>query len=330
MDREISDLTIIGAGPTGLFAAFYAGLRRMRVQLVDSLPDPGGQLATLYPEKYIYDVAGFPAVRAKDLVARLVEQANQYHPTYHLGQQVRELHHNPETGVYTIHTDRAAHPTRAILIAAGVGAFRPKTLPLTEAARFEGRGLAYAVRHVDDYRGKRLLIVGGGDSAVDWANTLAPVTAQQTLIHRRDAFRAHEDSVAHMLDGPTRVLTFHELRALEGDDHLRRAIIYDNRSSEGQEIDVDAVLVNVGFESSLGPIAGWGLELRGGQVVVDHTMMTSRPGVFAAGDVCAYPGKLKLLATGFGEACTAVNHAKKFIDPKAALFPGHSTNLKQQ
>jgi thioredoxin reductase (NADPH) len=242
---------------------------------------------------------------------------------------VRELHHNPESGLFTIHTDHANHPTRAILIAAGVGAFRPKTLPLTEAHRFEGKGLSYAVRHVEDYRGKRLLIVGGGDSAVDWANTLSGVTAAQTLIHRRDAFRAHEDSVARMLAGPTRVLTFHELRALEGEDRLRRAIIYDNRSSQGQEIEIDEVLVNVGFESSLGPIAGWGLELRGGQIVVDHTMMTSRPGIFAAGDVCTYPGKLKLLATGFGEACTAVNYAKKYLDPQAAIFPGHSTNLKR-
>lgn len=329
MADAICDLSIIGAGPTGLFAAFYAGLRRMRVELVDSLATPGGQLATLYPEKYIYDVAGFPAVRAKDLVTRLVEQASQYEPAYKLGEQVRELHHDPESRIFTIDTDRGRHPTRAVLIAAGVGAFRPKTLSLTEATRFDGRGLAYAVRHVDDYRGKKVLIVGGGDSAVDWANTLAEVTAGQTLIHRRDVFRAHEDSVERMLAGPTRVLTFHELRALEGEGHLRRAIIYDNRSKEGQEIEVDEVLVNVGFESSLGPIAGWGLELRGGQILVDHTMMTSRPGIFAAGDVCTYPGKLKLLATGFGEACTAVNYAKKYLDPQAPIFPGHSTNLKR-
>lgn len=327
MPETLPDLTIIGTGPTGLFAAFYAGLRRMAVELVDSLTTPGGQLATLYPEKLIYDVAGFPAVRAKDLVARLVEQADQYRPAYHLGEQVRELHQDPESRVFTIVTDRGRHPTRAALIAAGVGAFRPKTLPLTEAGRFEGKGLAYAVRHVDDYRGKRLLIIGGGDSAVDWANTLADVTASQTLIHRRDAFRAHEDSVERMHAGPTRVLTFHELRALEGDDRLRKAIIYDNRSKQAQEIEIDEVLVNVGFESSLGPIAGWGLELRGGQIVVDHTMMTSRPGIFAAGDVCTYPGKLKLLATGFGEACTAVNYAKNFLDPAAQIFPGHSTNL---
>jgi thioredoxin reductase (NADPH) len=182
---------------------------------------------------------------------------------------------------------------------------------------------------VEDFRGKRLLIVGGGDSAVDWANTLAEVTAEQTLIHRRDAFRAHEDSVAQMFAGRTRVLTFHELRGLAGEGRVRQATVYDNKSKKEQLLEVDEVLVNIGFESSLGPIAEWGLDLQGGQIVVDHTMMTNRPGIFAAGDVCAYPGKLKLLATGFGEACTAVNHAKRFLDPEANVFPGHSTNLRR-
>lgn len=321
------DLTIVGAGPTGLFAAFYAGLRQMSVRLLDSLEVAGGQLTTLYPEKYIYDVAGFPRVMAKDLVVRLTEQAMQYKPAMALGEQVRELVHDPAANTFTIRTTRDEHVTRTILIAAGIGAFQPKTLPLANASAYERRGLSYSVQRLEDFRDKRLLIIGGGDSAVDWANALAGISAAQTLIHRRDQFRAHEDSVAKMLAGSTKILTFHELESLSGDGHVRQAVIYDNRTKQKQSLDIDAVLVNIGFESSLGPIRHWGLDLEGAQIRVDDVMMTSRPGIFAAGDICTYPGKLKLIATGFGEACTAVNYAKHYLDPDANIFPGHSSNM---
>jgi thioredoxin reductase (NADPH) len=323
------DLAIIGAGPTGLYGAFYAGLRQLSVKLIDSLEMLGGQLTTLYPEKYIYDVAGYPKVLAKDLAASLIEQGMQYGAQACLGEQVRTLDFDPASKVYTIHTSRGAHPARAILIAAGVGAFAPKTLSLANAKAYEGRGLHYFVRDPAELRGQRVLIVGGGDSAVDWANALAGVTAEQTLIHRRDAFRAHEESVARMLAGPTRVLTFHELDAIGGDGAIEWSLIRDNRTNEQTSLAVDAVLVNVGFSNSLGPIKDWGLEIRGGSIVVDSTMRTSREGVFAAGDVTTYPGKLKLIVTGFGEAATAVNHVKKYLDPAANVFPGHSTNLKR-
>ena len=321
------DLAIIGAGPTGLFAAFYAGLRGMSVALIDSLAMPGGQLATLYPEKMIYDVAGFPAVRAKDLAARLVEQADYYRPTYHLGHPVLGL--DVDGRGHVVRTGGGAYPARAVLIAAGVGAFTPRKLALPDVERFDDRGVEYGLRDVDHCRGKRDLIVGGGDLAVEWANALAPVTASQTLVHRRDVFRADEEAVSRLRAGPTRLLTSHEVRRLEGDDVVRRAIVYNLSSKQEEVIDVEVVLVNLGFESSLGAIADWGLALQGGQVVVDHTMMTTRPGVFAAGDVCTYPGKLKLLATAFGEAASAVNHAAKFLDPAANVFPGHSTNLRR-
>lgn len=321
-----ADVAILGAGPTGLFAAFYAGLRQMSIKLIDSLDVPGGQLATLYPEKYIYDVAGFPRVLAKELVARLVEQAMQYHPQLCLGCAVQTLEVD-DAGIFTLRGPRAEHRARSIVIAAGIGAFSPKKLPIPECRIYEGRGLCYGVQHLADFAGKRVLIVGGGDSAVDWANALAPLTRQQTLIHRRDAFRAHEDSVVQMKNGPTRILTFFELAAIEGTGGVQRAVIYDNRTKERQTLEVDAILVNVGFESSLGPIKNWGLDLELNQIKVDTTMQTSRSGIFAAGDVCAYPGKLKLIATGFGEAATAVNHAKKHLDPAARLFPGHSSEM---
>jgi thioredoxin reductase len=323
-----TDIAIIGGGPTGLFASFYAGLRQMSVKILDSLEVLGGQLATLYPEKYIFDVAGFPRILAKDLVANLAEQGLQYKPEVCLGEQVLSLHQDEVTRVYTIRTSKSDHQTRTILIAAGIGAFQAKMLPLSNAHEFEGRGLYYFVKHLDEFKGRRVLIVGGGDSAVDWANTLSPIAAQITLIHRRDQFRAHEDSVKKMREGPTRILTFYELKSIGGKERLGHAVIYDNRTKAEQLLDVDAVLVNIGFESSLGPLKDWGLELEGGSVKVDNMMHTSRPGIFAAGDIAAYPGKLKLIATGFAEACTAVNYAKHSLDPKANIFPGHSSNMQ--
>jgi thioredoxin reductase (NADPH) len=324
------DLAIIGAGPAGLFASFYAGLRGMSVKLIDSLEILGGQLTTLYPEKYIYDTPGFPRVLAKELAARLIEQGLQFGATPCLGEQVQTLELDPESRIFTLTTSRARHASHAILIAAGVGAFTPRMLSLPNAREYEGRGLYYFVQHLDDFRDKRILIVGGGDSAIDWANTLAGLTLSQTLIHRRDTFRAHEEAASRMLAGPTRVLVHNELRAIGGDDRIQWATVYDNRTNVEQTLEVDAILVNIGFVNSLGPIKHWGLEIQGGSIKVDSTMRTSREGVFAAGDVTTYPGKLKLIATGFGEAATAVNHAKKYIDPSANLFPGHSTNLNLQ
>ena len=322
------DLAIIGGGPVGLFAAFYAGLRQMTVKIIDSLDVLGGQLVTLYPEKYIYDVAGFPKVLAKDLAKDLVTQGMQYGAIECTGEQVQSLHFDEAARVFTLKTSVAEHQARAILIAAGVGSFQPKTLPLKEAASFQGKGLHYFVKKLDVFKDKRVLIVGGGDSAVDWANMLAPITAEQTLIHRRDGFRAHEDSVARMRQTKTNILVFHELKALAGNARIEEAIVFDNRTKQEKMLAVDHVIVNIGFDTSLGPIKDWGLETEGGQIKVDQMMHTSRRGIFAAGDIATFPGKLKLIATGFGEACIAVNFAKHYLDPSANVFPGHSSNMK--
>lgn len=324
------DLAIIGAGPVGLYAAFYAGLRLMSVKIIDSLEVLGGQLVTLYPEKFIYDVAGFPKVLAKDLATNLVEQGMQYGAIACLGEQVQSLAFDPAARVYTLSTQKSRHRARSILIAAGVGSFQPKMLTIPGVEQFEGRGLHYFVKRVDDFRGRAVLIVGGGDSAVDWANMLSPVAKRVTLIHRRNQFRAHEDSVAKMRAGPTTILTPFELRKIEGHDRIERAEIFENTSNAEQYLEVDDVLVNIGFDSSLGPIKDFGLELEGGQIKVDQMMHTNLPGVFAAGDIATFPGKLKLIATGFGEACIAVNFAKQYIDPTANVFPGHSSNMKPE
>jgi thioredoxin reductase (NADPH) len=195
-------------------------------------------------------------------------------------------------------------------------------------ARFEGKGLHYSVQHVQEFKGKRVLIVGGGDSAVDWANTLADVADEVTVIHRRDVFRAHEEAVRLMRQSKSQVLVFNELKSIEGDGEIESATIIDNRDKSEKRLTVDAILVNIGFETSLGPISKWGLELEGATIKVDHAMQSNRPGIFAAGDVAAYPGKLKLISVGFGEAAIAVNHAKHFLDPAANIFPGHSTDMR--
>ena len=198
---------------------------------------------------------------------------------------------------------------------------------MANAPHYEGKGLHYFVKSIAGFKDKKVLIVGGGDSAVDWANMLAPV-AQVTLIHRRDQFRAHEDSVVKMKQTSAKIRTFYELKSIAGNGRLESATIYDNRTKAEETLDVDAVLVNIGFNNSLGPIKDWELELEGSSIKVDSMMQTARPGIFAAGDICTYPGKLKLIATGFGEACVAVNYAKHYLDPSANIFPGHSSNMK--
>jgi len=325
---QTADITIIGGGPVGLFAAFYAGLRDMSVRIVDSLPQLGGQLTALYPEKYIYDVAGFPKVLAKDLAYSLIEQAQQYHPDVFLGQHVQSLSFDPASNLYTLKSTDHEFPTHTLLICAGIGAFSPKTLSLPEAPKYLNHGLVYTLLDLEPLRGKRVLVVGGGDSAFDWANELVGMTHSLTLIHRSDKFRALEDSIRKLKDSPATILTFHELKGLRGNEQLQQAVLYDNRSKDEHLIDADYVLVNIGFDSSLGAIKDFGLELKGNKVVVDYQMRTSRPGIYAAGDIATHEGKLALIATGFGEATIGVNFAKHYIDPKAKVFPGHSSDMK--
>ena len=318
------DLAIVGAGPTGLFAAFYAGLRGMSVVLVDSLAELGGQLSALYPDKYIYDVAGFPKIKSRDLVDALREQALQFHPEVQLEAKVTEL--QSSDGGWVLRTDQGTeHAVRTVLVTAGVGAFAPRKLEDAALARFEGQGLHYVLPGLEPFRGRRILMLGGGDSAVDWALHLEPIAKELTLIHRRDQFRAHEDSVRQLNASRCRVIKFHELRTIEGDGRIERAVIFDNRTKEETTLEVDDVVVNFGFVANLGPIKAWGLEIKGNSIAVNQKMETNLPGVFAAGDIVTYPGKLKLIATGFGEAAMAVCAAKMVVDPNARYFPGHSS-----
>jgi thioredoxin reductase len=325
MDTDLYDVTIIGGGPVGLFAAYYSGFRTLRTKIVESLDALGGQITALYPEKWIYDVAGFPRIIGRVLVDNLVEQASQYNPAICTGETVGKLTREAD-GTMRLVTDRATHATRVLLITAGIGAFHPKTFKNPQIDSFEGKGLYYFVRSFQDFKDKRVLIVGGGDSAVDWANGLLGIARDITIIHRRDQFRAHEDSVQKMLHSPIHVKVFYELRRLEGEGRVQRAVIYQNKTNTDETIEVDAVIASLGFLSTLGPIQEWGLELEHDSIRVTTRMETNLPGVYAAGDIVTFPGKVKLIATGFGEAATAVNNAAQYINPKASVFPGHSSS----
>ncbi|MGC4047389.1 MAG: NAD(P)/FAD-dependent oxidoreductase [Armatimonas sp.] len=326
---DLYDFTIIGGGPTGLYGAFYAGLRQMRTKIIDSMPQLGGQLAALYPEKYIYDIGGFPKVYAKDFVAGCIEQAMQYEPTVCLNESVLTLDRaggEGNDGYFVLTTTQGVHLTKTLLIAGGVGAFTPRKLNLEGLEPYEGNGLFYSVSNVMQFLGKNLVIVGGGDSAFDWAMALGPGAEACVQIHRSDRFKAHEDSIQKVMEGGhVDLRTFHEVRSVQGDGKVEEVTIFDNRTDQEHTVPCDALLLNLGFETNLGPIKEWGLEFDKRSIIVDSTMRTNIEGVWAAGDICTFPGKLKLIATGMGEAGTAANFAKNYIDPKARAFPGHSS-----
>jgi len=321
------DVAVIGGGPAGMFAAFYGGMRHMSVTIIESMPQLGGQLAALYPEKYIYDVAGFPKITAQQLVDNLKAQLALFEQELALDEKVLSVS-KIEERLFEIRTDKHVRYAKSVIITAGVGAFEPRRLELPEAPRYEQKNLHYFVSDLERFRGRRVLISGGGDSALDWALMLEPIAASVALVHRRDKFRAHEHSVERLMKSSIQVIVPKEIASLQGADAIERVVLAHAKTGETEEIDVDDVIVNFGFVSSLGPISEWGLEIQSGSIVVDTRMETNIPGIFAAGDITTYPGKLKLIAVGFGEAPTAVNNAKVYVDPGAKLSPGHSSNLK--
>ncbi|HSJ55986.1 MAG TPA: NAD(P)/FAD-dependent oxidoreductase [Anaerolineae bacterium] len=328
-EQDIYDITIIGGGPSGLFAAFYAGLRGATTKILDSLPQLGGQLAALYPDKYIYDVPGFPKVLAQEFVDRQVEQAMAFSPSIHLAERVMELKHREQDGhllIDLVTEPGNVHVSRTVIIAAGVGAFIPRKLDIPDLERLEGRGVYYFVKDLERFKGKNVLVVGGGDSALDWALALQGIADCVTLAHRRDKFRAHEESVEQLFNSPSQVLLFHELKELHGDEHLEAATIFDNQTGEEMTIDVDAVILGLGFLANLGPIRDWGLGIYKNSIEVDATMRTNLPAVYAVGDITTYEGKLKLIATATSEAAVAANYAKNYVDPSSRVYPGHSSN----
>lgn len=323
VSREV-DLLIVGAGPTGLFAAYYAGFRGLSVALVDALPEPGGQVTAMYPEKLIFDVAGFPAVKGRDLVSALVEQAGQYEPLYLLGRHALEVS-NEDGGLLVGLGQGGSVRTGAVLITAGIGEFSPRPLPAGDG--WLGRGVVHFIPELAIHSGRDVVVVGGGDSAFDWALALHPVARSVTLVHRRARFRAHPGMVDKVEALGVPLITDAEIVEIRGDEEGVNEVEIAVSGQQHRVLPAQTVVAALGFTADLGPIESWGLELDKRTIPVDSTMRTSRNRIYAAGDVASYRGKVRLIATGFGEAATAVNNIAVELDPEAHLFPGHSSNL---
>lgn len=316
------DLLVVGAGPSGLYAAYYAGFRGLSVAVIDGLPEVGGQVTALYPEKIIYDVAGFPAVRGKDLVDSLVAQAAPFSPRYLLGEQAVGCEHQATSVVISCRSGRRVRAGAAV-VTGGIGTFVPRPLP--GGGDWVGRGLAYVVPSYAPYAGKDVVVVGGGDSAVDWALGLEEVAASVTLVHRRPEFRAHAHSVKLLRDSTVRVVTPAQVVGIAGSQCVESLQVRDTVSKAVTELPAQAIVAALGFTADIGPLQAWGLAVHERHLLVDTRMATNLPRVYAAGDIAEYPGKVRLISVGFGEAATAVNNAAVELDPEATVFPGHST-----
>ena len=325
-----TDVVIVGAGPVGLFAVFECGMVRLNCHVVDVLDDVGGQCTALYPEKPIYDIPGFPRVAAAELIVRLRAQAAPFKPVYHLGEQVQAL--EPLTGgFWRVTTSKGAViQARAVIVAAGVGAFGPNRPPLPGIEAYEGKSVFYYLTHRENFRGKKIVIAGGGDTAVDWALSLSEIASHVSVIHRRDRFRAAPESEARLKAlaraGKIDLVVPYQLHGLEGADGQVTAVTVESLDGGMKKIEADVLLPFFGLSMSLGPLADWSLALERNQIVVDPaTSATSRTGIFGVGDVVTYPGKLKLILTGFSEAAIAARSAYALIHPETPLHFEYST-----
>lgn len=326
VSEELYDITIIGGGPAGMFAAFYAGMRNAKTKLIESLPVLGGQVALLYPEKTLYDVGGYAGVTGKELVSQLTAQMEHFEQSVCLEEEVQQIEKLDDFH-FRITTSKGVHYSKTIIITTGQGSFQPRKLNLPKAERFEEANLHYIVKNLDQYKDKTIVICGGGDTAVDWALTLESIAKKVYLVHRRDRFRAHEGSVELLKSSSVNMLTPYVPFEINGKDRLESVTFKETRGDKTQTIELDYFIVNYGFVSSLGPIKDWQLDLDKSDIVVNSKMETSIEGIYAAGDGVTFDGKLKLIATGFGEAPTAVNHAVHSIYPREHTQPIQSTKL---
>ncbi len=338
-DDEIRDFTVIGAGPVGLATAFWAGMREATARIVDSLPEIGGQLTTLYPEKWIFDVPGHRRVLAKDLVEELRQQAlEQFDVPVHLETTAEEIAWEPDPDdasrqIVVLRTTAGEMRSRAVVIAGGHGAFEPKKLPGFDMTPWEGRGAHYLVGEKAVFAGKRVLIVGGGDSAMDWVVNLLDTADRVALAHRREGFRAHEATTKDVFDahaaGQIDLHVPFQIKAIEGNasgEIERVRLFHSDDEAHEVELEIDAILLQLGFKTALGPLRNWGLEIEKGAIVVDQLMKTNLHNVWACGDITTFHGKLKLIATGFAESAIAVSQAVHQIRPEVKLQPKYSTN----
>ncbi|NTW38276.1 MAG: NAD(P)/FAD-dependent oxidoreductase [Cellulomonadaceae bacterium] len=318
------DILVVGAGPTGLFAAYYAGFRGLSVVIVDANRAPGGQVSELYPAKTIHDVAGFAGVTGAELVDGLLAQATTYEPTIISNATVVDITRDDRDGALAVSlADGRTLDARAVVLATGVGSVRPRALPTGHG--WAGRGVTYVITDPAQHADEDIVIVGGGDTALDWAIQLRPVARSVTVVHRRRQFRAHGSQITRAEELGVTLLTDSEVQAIHGDEVVRSVVVRDGAGTE-RELPADTVIGALGLVSGPSPFASWGIELEDRKIRVDATMQTSIPGVYAAGDATMYHGKVTLMVTGFGEAATAVNNAAVYVDPDLSLIPGHSTD----
>lgn len=325
-----TDILIIGAGPTGLFAVFEAGLLQLKCHIIDALPQPGGQLAEIYPKKPIYDIPGFPEVLAGDLVHNLMEQIKPFQPTFTLGERAESIE-KLEDGSFIVTTNKGTqHHAPVIAIAGGLGSFEPRKPLIPNIQQFEDKGVAYFIRDPEVYRDKKVVIAGGGDSALDWSIFLANIASEVTLIHRRNEFRGALDSVEKVQElkklGKITLITPAEVVGLRGLEQLDAVIIQKAGALE-EIIEADAFIPLFGLSPKLGPIADWGLEIEKNAIKVDNTLdyQTNIPGIYAIGDVNTYPGKLKLILCGFHEATMMCQSAYQRIHPNKRYVMKYTT-----
>jgi thioredoxin reductase (NADPH) len=324
-----TDIIIIGAGPVGLFTVFEAGLLKLRCHLIDALPKPGGQLTEIYPKKPIYDIPGYWEVTAEELVNNLMKQASPFKPGFTLGERAETISQT-EDGQFIVTTNKGTqHKAPNVAIAGGLGSFEPRKPPISNIAAYEDKGVDYIVRDPEKFRGKNIVIAGGGDSALDWSIFLAEVADKVTLVHRRTEFRGHPDSVQKAIDlsnkGKIHLITNAEIIGLEGDSHLEWVRI-ERSDAEELMLDVDYYLPLFGLSPKLGPIGDWGLEIEKNAVVVNTTdYSTNIPGIYAIGDINTYPGKLKLILCGFHEGTLMVQSAFKRIYPDKNVVLKYTT-----
>lgn len=335
---KIYDITVVGAGPVGLFGVFYAGMRQMSINLIDSLDQVGGQLTALYPEKFIFDFPGYPRVMAKDLVKQLWEQAQIGKPDVNLNKKITRIVPVTDGGTVSHHEIHCECGTKflskTVMLSLGMGAFKPRKLEVPGLEEREGKNVHYVVKPLDFYNGKDLLVIGGGDSAADWTLALAhkgdrpsPRARSTTLIHRGTKFTAHEASIDQVRnETKADVRLTHELQSLEDSNGRLSCTLINNITKETASLMVDEIIVCAGYIAKLDFVKESGLAMEGNSIKVTERMETNIPGIYAVGDVATHSGKLKLIATGVGEAAIAANFAKAKVDPSAKAFPGHSTS----
>ncbi len=313
VNPECYDVLIVGGGPVGLFGAYYAGLRDMRARLIDRRHELGGQLTAIYPEKWVYDIPGIPAIRGKVLFENLLTQIAPYSIPVSLSQEVVLIQKNRNNMLRVETRDGHVYHSKTAVLSLGMGAHIPRRMDVPGLREFEGRGVVYGVHNLPDFKGKRVLVIGGGDSALDLALTVMEVCKDLILIHRSDRFNAHEETVKKLYSSNAEIRTFAELAGIEGTDVVERVQLRDSRTKNVTTHEVDVVIVAIGLIFNLEGVRDWGIELESNAIVVDHNRQTNMPGVYAAGDIATYPGKMKLIGTGAAEAMQAINHAKHYI-----------------